>query len=110
MNEKQCREIVRNRADDLCERCGSGGGLTLHHRRNRSQMPKSRHWEVANASYLCGDGTRGCHGWATVNPRAAAKEGWHVKPWEEPADIPVRYRGEWVLLREDGSIGMIDEA
>lgn len=73
-------------------------------------MPKSRHWEVANASYLCGDGTRGCHGWATVNPRAAAKEGWHVKPWEEPADIPVRYRGEWVLLREDGSIGMIDEA
>ena len=53
---------------------------------------------------LCGDGVRGCHGWVTANPKAASEEGWHVKPWQEAADVPVFYRqSSWVLLRPDGT-------
>ena len=107
MNEAECRMIVRVRADGMCERCTRGGAVTLHHRRNRSQLHKSRHWEPANCVMLCGDGVRGCHGWVTVRPTAAHAEGWHVKPWEEPQDVPVYWRGyRWVLLDSDG--GMSD--
>lgn len=42
---------------------------------------------------LCGDGVRGCHGWVTANPNAAAEEGWHVRPWQESLEIPVLYHG-----------------
>ena len=107
MSEKRCRQIVRDRADEVCERCGQCLPCTLHHRRNRSQLPKARHWEVSNCAMLCGDGVRGCHGWATVNPKAAHEEGWHVKPWEEPAKVPVLYRNRWAYLDEQGGIEWI---
>jgi len=53
---------------------------------------------------LHGDGVTGCHGFVTANPKAAAEEGWHVKPWEEPAEIPALYRGRMALLSNDGRI------
>lgn len=56
---------------------------------------------------LCGDGVRLCHGWVTQNPAKAHKEGWHVKPWEESADIPLLYRGRWALLTESGEVHYI---
>jgi hypothetical protein len=39
--------------------------------------------------YLCGDGTRGCHGWVTEHPKLASEEGFHVKPWQLPGDVPI---------------------
>lgn len=103
MNEKHCRALVRTRAEGLCERC-CGPGHTFHHRKNRSAGGK---WDCANIVLLCGDGVRLCHGWVTVNPLKGSEAGWHVRPWNAPADTPVLWRGNrWVLLMEDGS--MID--
>lgn len=85
MNEKRCRELVLQRADGLCERCGRQGH-TFHHRKNRSG---GGGWNCANIVYLCGDGTRGCHGWVTVNPAEASKEGFHIKPWEDEREVPI---------------------
>jgi hypothetical protein len=53
---------------------------------------------------LCGDGVRGCHGWATANPSAAQVAGWEVHGQLDPREVPVWVRhdlcpdGGWVLL------------
>lgn len=85
MNEKNTRRLVFLRSGGLCERCGRQGH-TYHHRKNRSA---GGGWDCANIVFLCGDGTRGCHGWVTTHPALAAEEGFHVKPWEDPAAIPI---------------------
>lgn len=91
---------VMERSKGLCERCGRGGESD-HHRKNRSQGGR---WSNENIIRLCGDGTRGCHGWVTQHPSAAAEEGYHVKPWEEPALVPVLIqRKYWVRLTTDGA-------
>lgn len=56
---------------------------------------------------LCGHGTAGCHGWVESNPNAAEAEGWHVRPWQDPAEIPVLYRGALALLTEDGKVASL---
>lgn len=105
MNEKKCRELVRIRAEGLCERC-CRQGHTFHHRKNRSGGGK---WDCANIVFLCGDGVRLCHGWATVNPSSASETGWHVKPWEDPAQVPLLWRGsDWVLLTLDGKVEHVE--
>ncbi|RPA65766.1 HNH endonuclease [Gordonia oryzae] len=91
MSEKTTRRIVNLRSGGeesvgQCERCGRWG-TTIHHRKNRSQGGE---WSPVNCVALCGDGVRGCHGWATVNPNAAHDEGFHVRPWEDPASVPVK--------------------
>ena len=62
----------------------------MHHRKNRSAGGL---WDAANIVALHGDGVTGCHGFVTVNPEAAHAEGWHVQPWEDPAKVPVLWRG-----------------
>lgn len=111
MNEKQCRAAVKQRSDGLCERCGSGYGQTLHHRINRSQLHKSRHWEIANCCMLCGDGTSpgGCHQWVGANPNDAADEGWHCRPWSDPLTEKVFYQRRWALLTEIGTVEFDNE-
>lgn len=51
---------------------------------------------------LCGHGTAGCHGWVEHNPNAAEAVGFHVRPWQNPADIPLKIHGEWYLLLPNG--------
>lgn len=85
MNEKRCRDLVYERSGGLCERCGKQGN-TYHHRKNRSAGGE---WDCANIVFLCGDGTRGCHGWVTTHPLEASIEGFHVKPWQHPEDLPI---------------------
>jgi hypothetical protein len=53
---------------------------------------------------LCGHGTAGDHGWAESNPNDAEWEGWHVRPWQDPAAVAVKHRGEWFFLTEDGNL------
>jgi hypothetical protein len=59
----------------------------MHHRKKRSQ---GGDWSPENIVAVCGHGTTGCHGWIEHNPEAAHATGWHVKPWENPAEIPVQ--------------------
>ena len=104
MNEAQCRKLVRKRANEMCERCGNTSrGLTLHHRRKRSQGGA---WSPVNCVALCGHGTtpNGCHSWVEHNPNDAEWEGFHVRPWQDPAAIAVKYRGLWAFLAEDGKV------
>ena len=96
--EKKCRDLTKARADEYCERCGvhaSVRGLTLHHRVKRSQGGP---WTTQNCVMLCGHGTIGCHGWVEHNPDDAEKQGFHVRPWNDPAEIPILRRGLLALL------------
>src|SRR5690349_19712874 len=80
---------IAERAGWLCERCGNPGE-SVHHRKKRSQ---GGGWTWENLVFLCGTGTTGCHGWIEHHANAAEKEGFHVRPWQKPEDIELRYRG-----------------
>jgi hypothetical protein len=56
----------------------------MHHRKKRGQGGP---WTPENIVALCGDGTRGCHGWCEANPAKAHATGWSVKPWEDESQI-----------------------
>lgn len=99
----RCRtlRIVGARSRGLCERCG-GPGHSTHHLVNRSQGGR---WAPSNCVRLCGSGLGGCHGWVTVNPVAAAEEGFHLKPWELPGRKPIHSQLHGVVfLADDGSV------
>lgn len=105
MNEKTARRIVNERADGFCERCGRYG-TTIHHRKKRSQLGR---WSPQNCVALCGHGTTGCHGFAEHHPNAAHAEGFHVRPWEDETQIPIRHcTGRRVLLDEVGGYEVCD--
>jgi hypothetical protein len=101
VNEQQCKSLVLARAGGRCERCG-GIGKSYHHRKKRSQGGE---WSADNVVFLCGHGTAGCHGWIEHNANKAEEEGWHVRPWQDPEDIPIKYRRtEWLSLLPDGEV------
>lgn len=89
--------LVRARAHDRCERCGSEldgwDGGSYHHRRIKG-MGGDRRPETnlpANLLLLCGSGTTRCHGWvhAGGNRAAALEGGWLVSRWALPGEQPV---------------------
>jgi hypothetical protein len=84
--------------------CG-GIGRSMHHRKKRSHLPKDQQWCPTNVVYLCGDGVRGCHGLIESRPNDAEKLGFHIRPWGDPEEIPIkRLRSEWVILLPDGGV------
>ena len=63
----------------------------------------------ANGVPLCGDGTRGCHGWAERFPRAAMLLGWRLEHGQLALEAPFWSRGwEWRVWIEDetGFVGV----
>lgn len=99
MSEQACRALVNSRAGGRCERCG-GIGQSYHHRLKRSQGGE---WDCSNIVLVCGHGTKGCHGWIEDHPDAAERDGWHVRPWEDPEEVGVKLlRSHWVLLLPNG--------
>lgn len=100
MNERECRRIVTERAQGRCERCGFYRPLTMHHRRKRSQGGP---WSPANIVAVCGHGTLGCHGRVEAQPAEANAEGFWLMAGEPP-HTPLRYRGHWAVLTDDGRV------
>lgn len=100
MSERHARRTVYTRSDGACEVCGNRPGQSVHHRKNRSQ---GGIWEPANNVHLCGDGVLGCHGFITMHPTTSYQNGWLVRHEFTPAEVPVLYRGRWVLLDDDGN-------
>lgn len=95
------RALVLARAGDVCEICGVGGALELHHRRYRSRGGKHT---AANLVALCGWGNHtGHHGWAHTDPLA---HDWGVSlhSWDDPLTSPLwsALRGAWGLLDDAG--------
>lgn len=96
------RAEVHARSGMCCERCGSSlvwGGGEMHHRRPRkmggSSVPETN--LPSNLVDLCS----GCHGWVESHPDLAEVDGWHVRPWRNPADVPIRlFTGELVWLSD----------
>ncbi|QDM55958.1 HNH endonuclease [Gordonia phage Trax] len=99
-NEKECRRIVYERSEGVCEICCMAPAQSVHHRRKRSHGGP---WTAANCIHICGDGTRGCHGWIEANPKKAHDRGYWVWSWEDERAMPILLWGDWVLLQEDGS-------
>jgi hypothetical protein len=102
--DPQTYEKVRDRFGGRCARCGRPG-WTVHHRRRRgmggSGDPKIN--EPPNLIFLCGDGTRGCHGWIEHNRAEARKHGWLVYYEMDAAAVEVLlWDGRRVLLDADG--------
>jgi len=103
--------LVRERDDHRCARCGRSASfgylpLTTQHRVARG-MGGTKDPAVnlpSNLLTLCGDGTRGCHGWVEANPAEAKDHGWSVRRGQPPAEVPVwTWRG-WVLLDNSGGL------
>lgn len=111
--EGRGRKVVITRSDDWCEVrrpgvCLNGRGHSCHHRLDQSLDGSG--WRPANLLRTCGDGSRGCHGWITENPKAAHDEGrWALESHEKPELTPVLiasplWPGErrWALLDDKG--------
>jgi len=99
--ERNARKVVRARSGGICEICGHAAATNFGHRKNRSQGGQ---WSASNGLDLCGSGSTGCHGHATVNPALARERGWAVLSTQDPAEVPVFLAGHgWVFLLEDGS-------
>lgn len=81
-----------------------------HHRLARGSGGRGRKAPdetVAWYLHLCGSGTTGCHGWIEHHPTDSMERGWKIRLnglYVPPAEVPVLYRGRWVLLLDDGRV------
>jgi hypothetical protein len=89
-----------------CIGCGRSD-ITAQHRRPRGMGGTSNVviGHPANGVPLCGDGVRGCHGWAESNREDARLLGWLLTPDEDALGTPFWSRGwQWRtwIEEEDG--------
>lgn len=102
------RVRLRDRAEHVCEVRIAGVcmsyGTNAHHRKNASQGGTD---DLSNLLLCCGSGTTGCHGWITEHPGEAKRNGWSVWRSDDPAVTPVRYRGAWARLDNEGHVNLL---
>lgn len=107
MDRSQAYTIVRERSGGRCEAAIENVCLgthdTTHHRRKVGRIHTP-----SNLLAVCGDGTRGCHGWLEAHPNRAMSEGLSVSNYDDPAQISAHMRWEnvrsWFVLEEDGTL------
>ena len=98
---KDIAEVVRDRADGACEmllhpHC-VGMAQQMHHRQMRSQGGEHT---VENLIHICA----ACHHYAHMHPAISYTHGYLVKSHGDPAEVPVTYRGQPVILTADGQV------
>lgn len=97
MSEQTARAVVYARSQGRCEVCAGYSADSVHHR-----MKEGRPWEPANLLHVCGDGTRGCHGWIEAHPTHARALGlWLPRgvdytAWPAWLHPTMWWRGWWV--------------
>ena len=87
--------------------------VTTQHRRARGMGGTSdvAIGHPANGVPLCGDGVRGCHGWAEHNPIDAALLGWRLVAGELATVAPFWDRTYgWRRWTADGFLEYVDQA
>lgn len=100
-----------------CVGCGRPD-VTCQHRRARGMGGTSDVviGHPANGVPLCGDGVRGCHGWAEKNPRDARLLGWALAPGQDALEAPFydrvygwrRWTAEAMLEYVDPVLDLLD--
>ncbi len=97
------RDVIYQRSDGVCERCGAGPVEQLHHRRARG-AGGSRRTDTntpANCLAICSP----CHLHIETNRTEAKDMGWLVRQGHDPEHVPVMYRRTGLVnLHPDGSI------
>lgn len=87
--ERSCRQVVADRSEGMCEKCGFPGNLEKAHRIARSQGGK---WKASNILDLC----HGCHHGNHSAPQTAYDHGWHLHGHKvATCSIPVLLRKGW---------------
>jgi hypothetical protein len=87
-----------------CEKCGGGGLLDWHHRKNRSQGGT---WAPSNGLLLC---RFPCHALVTDTRPEYYDAGWCVEGWQDPAEVPFEH-WQWGRVRiSDNSTTYLREA
>lgn len=85
-----------------CERCGDRPPEQIHHRKPRgmggTSDPAANN--PANLVAICSP----CHVTIELSRDDALVDGWLVHNSQDPAEIPVRYRGRFVQLTGDGDV------
>lgn len=101
------RQLIRQRADDRCERCGQRFGTQAHHRRPRGAGGSRREDTntASNSGWMCSE----CHLWVESHRTEALNEGWLVRQHHTPVDIPVNYRGQPVFLDDTGGLQPVED-
>jgi hypothetical protein len=108
--DKSTVEAVLTRAGHSCEACGASVGdrrgidFSIHHRRPRGMGGTSWFGSnlTSNLMVLCGSGTTGCHGDVESHRIAAITRGFLVTGRNDPAEVPVTIRGQYMLLTNGG--------
>lgn len=111
-------EVIWSRDNGSCVICSRGLHLSergqswsIHHRSPRGMGGTRLTWVglPANGVVLCGTGTTGCHGKVESDRKTAYGNGWLVRRngLLYPSDVPFLYRGELVLLDDEGGITRI---
>lgn len=102
------KAIVESRSGGGCELDQCGRADVYHHRRPRGLGGSSLSWvnRPANALHVAD----ACHLRIEANRTRSYVNGWLVSLHGDKmsTDVPVLYRGQWVLLRDDGSVKPLD--
>lgn len=107
----RARDAISTAGLGRCVGCGRTP-VTMQHRRPRGMGGTSNVsiGHPANGVPLCGDGVRGCHGWAEKHRADARLLGWLLGPRESALGSPWwnrSYRG-WVRWIEDEGLPHIE--
>ena len=97
----KAREIVWERQNRQCARCG-GRGYQIHHRQRRREGGHA----VGNLVGLC----LTCHNWCHKTPDNARERGYIIPiSVDDPSSVPIQTFMGLVLFDNDGGIHFVSE-
>lgn len=92
----KARQVVRERSNDQCSRCGVPGS-EIHHRQRRREGGHG----YENLVLLCGTD----HRWVHAHPSAARDAGYIIPiSVSDISAVPIKTFAGWVVFGEDGGI------
>ncbi|MFZ1363077.1 MAG: hypothetical protein WAS05_09150 [Candidatus Nanopelagicales bacterium] len=105
-DEKENRQIVKDRSEGKCERCNAdlyGQLASIHHRKPRQMGGTSVFLHtIQNMVVLCGSGTTGCHGWVESNRDMAREQGWLLRNLSDQLEPVYTLHNGWVRFTTVG--------